>query len=184
MHWPNGIEAKGEIRQQFHHVIDIVPTVLEAAGLPEPYSVNGIAQKPIEGTAMNYSFDDGDADDRRTTQYFEMFGNRGIYKDGWTAVTKHGTPWETGHIQTIPLFQDVWELYETTTDWSQAHDLAAEMPEKLAEMKEPALRPVSTLSDHCDNCPDPPDPTGIHGLHSRTEHSLSGVMRRLDRADN
>ncbi len=134
--WPNGIKAHGEIRQQFHHVIDIVPTILEAAGLPEPYSVNGIAQKPIEGVAMNYTFDDANADDRHTTQYFEMFGNRGIYKDGWTAVTKHRTPWEMGQVQTIPLPKDVWELYDTTTDWSQANDLSAEMPDKLAEMKD------------------------------------------------
>ena len=94
IHWPNGIEARGEVRQQFHHVIDIAPTLLEAAGLPQPYSVNGIAQKPIEGVAMNYAFDDAEADDLHTTQYFEMFGNRGLYHRGWTAVTKHRTPWE------------------------------------------------------------------------------------------
>ena len=93
--WPKGIKAKGEIRQQFHHVIDIVPTILEAAGLPEPYMVNGVAQKPIEGVSMAYTFDDPDAEDRHTTQYFEMFGNRGIYQDGWTAVTRHSLPWVT-----------------------------------------------------------------------------------------
>jgi arylsulfatase len=136
MSWPNGIDATGEVRKQFHHVIDVVPTILEAAGLPQPYMVNGIAQKPIEGTAMNYTFDDADAEERHTTQYFEMFGNRGIYKDGWTAVTKHRTPWEMGAVETLALSDDVWELYDTNTDWSQANDLAAEMPEKLAEMKE------------------------------------------------
>ncbi|MCH7790071.1 MAG: sulfatase-like hydrolase/transferase, partial [Acidobacteria bacterium] len=137
LHWPNGIEARGEIRQQFHHVIDIVPTLLEAAGLPQPYMVNGIAQKPIEGVAMNYTFDDSDADDRHTTQYFEMFGNRGIYHDGWTAVTKHRTPWEMGETATVPLLaDDVWELYDTTTDWAQARDLSGEMPDKLAELQQ------------------------------------------------
>jgi arylsulfatase len=136
MHWPNGIDAKGEVRQQFHHVIDIVPTLLEAAGLPQPYMVNGIAQKPIEGVAMNYTFDDADAEDRHTTQYFEMFGNRGIYHRGWTAVTKHRTPWEMGGYAPPALADDVWELYDTTTDWSQANDLSAEMPEKLHELQQ------------------------------------------------
>jgi len=136
IHWPNGISASGEIRQQFHHVIDIAPTLLEAAGLPQPYSVNGIAQKPIEGVAMNYTFDDADADDRHTTQYFEMFGNRGIYSNGWTAVTKHRTPWEMSGYAPPALEDDVWELYDTTTDWSQANDLSAEMPDKLHELQQ------------------------------------------------
>jgi arylsulfatase A-like enzyme len=137
MHWPNGIDAKGEVREQFHHVIDIVPTLLEAAGLQEPYMVNGVAQKPIEGVAMNYSFDDPDADDRHTTQYFEMFGNRGIYHRGWTAVTKHRTPWEMGETAAVPaLADDVWELYDTNVDWSQANDLSAEMPDKLRELQQ------------------------------------------------
>jgi arylsulfatase A-like enzyme len=137
VHWPNGIKAKGEVRDQFHHVIDIVPTMLEAAGLPQPYMVNGIAQKPIEGVSMMYSFDNPDADDRHTTQYFEMFGNRGLYHHGWTAVTKHRTPWEMGENATVPaLADDVWELYDTTSDWSQARDLSGEMPEKLTELKQ------------------------------------------------
>ena len=136
LHWPNGIKAKGEIRQQFHHVIDIVPTLLEAAGLPEPYMVNGIAQTPIEGVSMNYTFEDADAPDRHTTQYFEMFGNRGIYHDGWTAVTKHRTPWIMGGAQLIKLADDRWELYDTMKDWSQANDLAASMPEKLRELQD------------------------------------------------
>jgi arylsulfatase len=136
IHWPNGIKANGEVRQQFHHVIDVVPTILEAAGLPEPYSVNGIAQKPIEGVSMNYSFDDASAADRHTTQYFEMFGNRGIYHDGWTAVTKHRTPWLTGQVKLAALADDRWELYNTMEDWSQANDLAASMPEKLRELQD------------------------------------------------
>ena len=134
-HWPNGFESKGEIRQQFHHVIDIAPTILEVAGLPEPYMVNGVAQKPIEGVSMAYTFDAPDADDHHTTQYFEMFGNRGIYHDGWTAVTKHRTPWEViGQVQ--PFNEDDWELYDTMSDWSQANNLAEKHPQKLRELYE------------------------------------------------
>ena len=132
--WPEGIEAKGEIRQQFHHVIDIVPTILEAAGLPEPYMVNGVAQKPLEGASMAYTFDDAAAEERRVTQYFEMFGNRGIYHEGWTAVTHHSTPWIR---RQWPSFdQDEWELYNTKEDWSQARDLSKEMPKKLRELQD------------------------------------------------
>ncbi len=135
VHWPSGMKAKGEIRSQFHHVIDVAPTVLEAAGLPEPTVVDGVSQKPIEGVSMTYSFDDAGAADRRTTQYFEMFCNRGIYHEGWAAVTRHSTPWVMA--ANLPAFDaDVWELYDTSTDWSQRHDLAAEMPEKLAELKQ------------------------------------------------
>jgi len=133
--WPNGMEARDEIRNQFHHVIDIVPTILESAGLPEPYMVNGIAQKPIEGVSMAYSFDDAEAEDRHETQYFEMFGNRGIYHEGWSAVTKHRTPWALGQIQLPKFSEDDWELYNTTEDWSQAKDLSKEMPEKLRELQ-------------------------------------------------
>jgi arylsulfatase len=135
VHWPNGIKAKSEVRSQFHHVIDVAPTILEAAGLPEPAFVNGIQQKPYEGVSMLYSFDDGKAAERHTTQYFEVFGNRGIYHKGWTAVTKHRTPWETGAIKTIPFDDDVWELYDTNRDWTQAHDLSKEMPEKLHDLQ-------------------------------------------------
>jgi arylsulfatase len=133
VHWPNGIRAKGEIRAQFHHVIDVAPTVLEAAGIPEPKTVHGVTQKPIEGTSMRYCFHDAGAAERRDTQYFEMFCNRGIYHQGWTAVTRHSTPWVMTELP--PFADDTWELYDTNTDWSQAHDLAAEMPEKLEELK-------------------------------------------------
>jgi arylsulfatase A-like enzyme len=134
VHWPNGIEAKDEIRRQFHHVIDVAPTVLEAAGLPFPTIVNGILQEPLHGVGMNYSFNDPAAAERRETQYFEMLCNRGIYHNGWTAVTRHGIPWVvTGGGG--KLADDVWELYHTTNDWSQAHDVAAEMPDKLAELQ-------------------------------------------------
>jgi arylsulfatase A-like enzyme len=134
VHWPRGFNAKGEVRQQFHHVIDVAPTLLEAAGIPQPATVDGVEQKPIEGVSMIYAFDDPGAGERRETQYFEMFCNRGIYHQGWTAVTRHSTPWV---VEPLPSFSDdVWELYDTSSDWSQAHDLAREMPEKLRELQE------------------------------------------------
>jgi arylsulfatase A-like enzyme len=133
VHWPRGFSARGEVRSQFHHVIDVAPTVLEAAGLPHPTSVDGVQQHPIEGTSMRYSFDGAGEADRHDTQYFEMFCNRGIYHQGWTAVTRHSTPWLVG--AELPAFEDdVWELYDPG-DWSQARDLAAEMPKKLSELQ-------------------------------------------------
>jgi arylsulfatase A-like enzyme len=135
VHWPRGIKGKGEVRSQFHHVIDVAPTLLEVAGLPEPLIVNGVAQKPIEGVSMAYSFNDAKAPERRETQYFEMAGNRGIYHKGWTAVTRHRTPWLTGAVQLRAFDDDVWELYDTNTDWTQAKDLAREHPKKLHELQ-------------------------------------------------
>ena len=135
VHWPNRIKAKGEMRTQFHHVIDVAPTLLEVAGLPEPLMVNGVAQKPIEGVSMAYSFNDAKAAERRETQYFEMAGNRGIYHKGWTAVTRHRTPWLTGAVQLPAFDDDVWELYDTNTDWSQSHDLSKQNPKKLHELQ-------------------------------------------------
>ncbi len=135
VHWPKGIKAKGEIRTQFHHVIDVAPTILELAGLPQPLSVNGVQQHPIEGVSMAYSFDDPKAAEGHETQYFEMFGNRGIYHKGWTAVTRHSTPWLLGG-EKVPAFDDDnWELYDTNKDWSQANNLAKQMPEKLHELQ-------------------------------------------------
>jgi len=135
VHWPAGIAAKGELRSQFHHVIDIAPTLIQAAGLPQPSFVNGTQQQPIEGVSMADSFHDAGATERRTTQYFEIMGNRGIYHQGWTAVTKHRTPWVMG-VAELPAFDDdIWELYDTNTDWSQARDLATEHPGKLAELQ-------------------------------------------------
>jgi hypothetical protein len=133
VHWPNGIKAKGEIRSQFHHVIDIAPTILEAAGLPHPAVVNSIQQAPIEGFSMLYAFNDAKAADRHETQYFEMFCNRGIYHKGWTAVTRHGVPWVGAYKRAFD--DDVWELYDTNKDWTQARDLAKENPAKLAELQ-------------------------------------------------
>jgi arylsulfatase A-like enzyme len=135
VHWPRGFAARGEIRPQFHHVIDVAPTVLEAAGIPQPTVVDGVTQRPIEGVSMAYSFGDGSEADRRRTQYFEMFCNRGIYHEGWAAVTRHSTPWVM--TAEMPAFdEDVWELYDTNTDWSQRRDLAAEMPDRLAELQQ------------------------------------------------
>jgi arylsulfatase len=133
VHWPNGIQAKGEIRNQFHHVIDVAPTILEAAGLPQPAMVNGVMQKPYEGVSMLYSFDEPQAAERHETQYFEMWVNRGIYHKGWTAVTRHSNPWM--QIKVPPYDDDKWELYDTNTDWTQAHDLSQEMPDKLHELQ-------------------------------------------------
>jgi hypothetical protein len=135
VHWPKGFAAKGEVRAQFHHVIDVAPTILEAAGLPEPVSVEGIPQDPIEGVSMVYSFADAKAADQHETQYFEMFGNRGIYHKGWTAVTKHRAPWEPLNVKPPAFDDDVWELYDTTKDWSQAQNLAKEMPDKLHHLQ-------------------------------------------------
>ncbi|GAA1527234.1 arylsulfatase [Agromyces terreus] len=133
--WPKGIAEQGGQRSQFTHVIDVAPTILEAAGLPEPTMVNGVQQSPMEGTSMLYTFDDADAAERHDLQYFEMFGNRGIYHKGWSAVTKHRTPWELVG-GTVPAFDDdVWELYDGSTDYSQARDLSAEQPERLHELQ-------------------------------------------------
>jgi arylsulfatase len=132
VHWPNGIAAKGEVRSQFHHVIDVAPTVLEVAGLPAPEFVNGIQQAAHEGFSMVYSFDEAKAPEGHETQYFEMFCNRGIYHKGWTAVTRHSTPWV---MEPLPAFvDDKWELYEPG-DWTQANNVADKNPDTLARLQ-------------------------------------------------
>jgi arylsulfatase len=133
VHWPRGIRARNEVRSQFHHVIDVAPTVLEAAKLPEPKEVNGALQVPMEGVSMAYTFDDARAKDRHVTQYFELFGNRAIYHDGWLAGTVHKAPWETAPRRA--LLEDVWELYDVRADFSLANDLAEANPRKLAELQ-------------------------------------------------
>ena len=135
VHWPNGIDERGGLRTQFTHCIDVAPTILEAAGLPEPTMVNGVQQSPMEGTSMLYSFREPDAAERHDLQYFEMFGNRGVYFKGWSAVTKHRTPWVmVGGV--VPAFDDdVWELYDGNVDYSQARNLAAEQPDRLHELQ-------------------------------------------------
>ncbi len=133
--WPAHINDAGGIRSQWHHVIDVTPTILEATKLPQPKFVDGIKQKPMEGVSMVYSFADAKAPTTHTTQYFEMFGNRGIYHDGWTAVTRHSIPWDVAG--TPPKFsEDKWELYNTNDDFSQAQDLAAKYPDKLKELQQ------------------------------------------------
>jgi arylsulfatase len=138
IHWPGGIAAKGEVRSQWHHVIDIVPTILEATGLPEPKSVDGTVQTPIEGVSLAYTFADAKAPSRHTTQYFEIFGNRAIYQDGWLAGTVHRAAWEFQVRR--PLKDDIWELYDTRADFSLANDLAAKNPGKLKELQELFLK--------------------------------------------
>jgi len=131
--WPKRIKAVNQVRSQWHHVIDMTPTILEAAHLPEPKSVNGTVQTPIEGVSMLYTFDHPDAKSTHKTQYFEIMGNRGIYQDGWFAGTIHRAPWE--RVPRRKLQEDVWELYDTRADFSLANDLAAANPAKLKELQ-------------------------------------------------
>jgi arylsulfatase A-like enzyme len=133
MHWPKGISAKGEIRDQFHHVVDVAPTALEATKIPQPKTVDGIAQRPMDGVSMLYSTADAEAPGKRTTQYFEMFGNRAIYHEGWVAATRHSIPWL--NVPLPPVKDDVWELYHVDEDFSQAENLAAKNPDKLKELQ-------------------------------------------------
>lgn len=133
MHWPKGIKAKGEIRSQFHHVVDVAATALEATKIPQPKTVDGIKQRPMDGVSMLYAADDAKAEGRRTTQYFEMFGNRAIYHNGWVAATRHSIPWLMAPLP--PLKDDVWELYNVDEDFSQANNLAAKHPAKLKELQ-------------------------------------------------
>ena len=140
MSWPNRIKDAGGIRTQFHHMIDIVPTILEATGIQAPVMVNGIAQKPIEGVSMAYTWDKANANapSTRTTQYFEMFGNRAIYHDGWiAATTPPAPPWLMGLAKMPDVVNGYkWELYNLAEDYSQNNDLAAKMPDKLRELQE------------------------------------------------
>ncbi|MDX2431704.1 MAG: arylsulfatase [Bacteroides sp.] len=136
VHWPAQIKAKGELRHQWHHVIDVAPTILEAIGLPEPTVVDGIPQHAIEGTSMAYTFHEPDAADRHLVQYFEMFGNRGIYYDGWFAGTVHFYPGAEVLGPTPKLTEDKWELYNVEKDFSMATNLAGEYPDKLAELQD------------------------------------------------
>ncbi|MHC5033929.1 MAG: arylsulfatase [Planctomycetota bacterium] len=136
IHWPDGIKAKGEIRSQYHHISDIAPTILKAAGLEVPKTYHGIPQQPMTGVAMNYSFDDPDAPNAKERQYYEMFGNRAIWVDGWKAVTLHAKrmPWDVNVV--LPFEDDEWELYHVAEDFSESTDVAAEYPEKLEELKQ------------------------------------------------
>jgi arylsulfatase len=134
--WPNGIVSRGELRDQFHHVVDLAPTILAAAGIEAPEHVDGIEQLPMAGVAMNPTFDDADAPEEHHTQYFEILGNRGIYHDGWIASCFHGRlPWIRFAGYPFDGEQERWELYRVTDDFSQSRDLADEHPEKLADMR-------------------------------------------------
>jgi arylsulfatase A-like enzyme len=133
IYWPKTIKATGEVRFQYHHLIDVAPTVLEAIGLPQPKSVNGTPQSPMEGVSMVYSFSNAQAKSPHTVQYAEFMGNRGIYKDGWYATALHKVAWEAQARS--PFDQDKWELFNTTEDFSCANDLAAKNPDKLKEMQ-------------------------------------------------
>ncbi|HXB92563.1 MAG TPA: arylsulfatase, partial [Puia sp.] len=132
--WPGHIKPDGKVRHQFHHVIDIAPTIYECTGIPSPKMVNGVEQQPIQGVSMVYTWDNADAESTHHTQYFEIFGNRGIYSDGWFAGTVHRAPWE--YASRHPLKEDVWELYNMNADFSQANDLAASNPQKLKELQD------------------------------------------------
>ena len=183
VHWPRGIKAKGEVRNQFCHVIDVAPTVLEVARLPQPTMVHGVLQKPIEGVSMAYSFDSAKAEERHQTQYFEMFGNRGIYHKGWTAVTRHRTPWETGRVKLPAFDDDLWELYDTNKDWSQSQDIAKKNPEKLAELQrlwliEAVKYNVLPIDDRMMERADP-DIAGRPKVVSGNRQLLFGGMGRL-----
>jgi arylsulfatase len=152
--WPDRIRDKGGLRSQFHHIIDVVPTILEAAKIPEPKEVNGVKQKPIEGTSMLYSFDKANAPGTRKVQYFEMLGNRALYKDGWLAACRHGRlPWETALSVSKSFDQDTWELYDIRNDFSESTDVAAKYPDKLKELQDAFLveagkYQVFPLDDH------------------------------------
>ncbi|WP_018155520.1 arylsulfatase [Demetria terragena] len=135
VHWPESIEEPGGLRHQFHHVIDVLPTVLECAGLPQPHTVDGVPQQRIEGTSMAYTLNAPDAPDERRTQYFEMCGNRGIYHEGWMAVARHGIPWEMVSTGAKRFEDDTWELYDLSRDWTQSQNLAASEPERLAALQ-------------------------------------------------
>jgi arylsulfatase A-like enzyme len=180
VHWPRGIKARGEMRQQFHHVIDVAPTFLEVAGLPQPVLVNGVTQQPIEGVSMAYSFDEPSAPDRHETQYFEILGNRGIYHKGWTAGAPHNPPGAGWPPRSLD--DDVWELYDTRTDWAQSRDLAYEHPEKLRELQrlfliEAARHNVLPLEDRVGDLANP-DTAGRPVLaHTRRQRLYPGIGR-------
>jgi len=136
VHWPDGINARGEIRSQYHHISDIAPTILEATGISVPDVYHGVRQQPMDGVSMRYAFDDGDAPNRKARQYYEMFGNRAIWSDGWKAVTLHAKrmPWELN--VTLPFEEDEWELYNVAEDFSESNNVADQYPDKLAELQD------------------------------------------------
>ncbi len=181
--YPGHIPA-GENRHPFTHVIDVVPTILEYAQIPQPSQVNGVAQRPIEGVSFKYAAEDAAADERHHTQYFEIAGNRGIYHDGWTAVTQHLLPWPDPTWVTPPLDEDTWELYGPD-DWTQSKNLAAEQPGKLRELQdrfliEGAKYNVLPLDDRERERFDPKIAGRPDLMGSRTTMTLRQGMTRLN----
>ncbi|WNZ11704.1 arylsulfatase [Streptomyces sp. 11x1] len=184
LHWPRGVAERGGLRHQFSHVIDVLPTILDCVGIPAPFSVDGVPQQPIEGTSMQRTLADPEAPEHRRTQYFEMCGNRGIYHDGWMAVTRHGIPWEMVPDKGRRFADDVWELYDLGTDWSQAHDLAAEHPQKLRRLQdlfliEAAKYQVFPLDDRVTERENPAVAGRIDLLGDRTSVTYRAGMRRF-----
>lgn len=185
VHWPDGIAGQGQVRHQWHHCIDIAPTILEAIGLPQPDVVDGTAQAPIEGTSFVYTFDDAEAADRHTTQYFEIHGSRGIYDHGWTAVTLHNPkPWSRPRRPAVPFDEDTWELYDTNSDWTQARNVARQYPDKLAELQqkflvEAARHQVLPLDDRLRERFDPAQAPRPDLLDGRTSITLRPGMHGL-----
>ena len=147
VHWPKGIKSRGELRQQFTHVIDVVPTILEASNIEAPEYINGIKQLPMQGTSMVYTFDDANAKERHTTQYFEIIGNRAIYQDGWLARATVSLPWEGGKKRHSVEKNDGWQLYNTKSDYSLTNDLASQYPEKLETLKKAFMK--EAVANYC-----------------------------------
>jgi len=180
--YPKLIHDAGGLRSQFHHCIDIVPTILDVVGIQQPVSVNGVAQEPIEGVSMAYSFDSATAPSPRTTQYFEMFGTRGVYHNGWLASSRHDlVPWNP-FVQRPSFENDRWELYNVTEDFSEAHELAAKYPDKLKELKDlfwvqAAMYNVLPLDDRTITRLSPKDRVSL--TKGRTKFSYSGAVQRL-----
>jgi arylsulfatase len=184
LHWPDRVPDPGAVRHQFHHVIDVLPTILAATGIPAPDQVEGVTQQAVEGTSLCYSVDDPAAVDQHTTQYFEMCGNRGIYHHGWMAVTRHGIPWEMVSDNSRGFDDDEWELYDLTTDWSQANDISARHPRKLAELQqlfliEAAKHQVFPLDDRVTERENPVMAGRVDLLGDRDTVTYRGGMRRF-----
>jgi arylsulfatase A-like enzyme len=184
LHWPKGVTERGGLRHQFHHVIDVLPTVLECTGITPPAMVFGVTQQPIQGVSMAYSLPAPEAAERRRTQYFEICGNRGIYHEGWMAVTRHGTPWEMIPSGRRRFEDDVWELYDLEHDWSQAEDLADVHPELLRRLQElfvieAAKHQVFPLDDRVTERENPTVAGRPDLMGSRRSATLRPGMRRI-----